>query len=289
MVHFLEEALSEGGEGTVYRTRDPRVGVKVLHRGAQASERIATVRRLPLEGLQIARPAIGLRDCEGYAMRFLTGMDTLDARRPSDLRRTLRVLGNVAGLLAGLHARGLVHRDIKPSNVLASTTWYRTLVWLIDADNIAYHGAAPADEIHTRDFDPPEGPCCEWFGDRFSLAVLVHILLCGRHPWLADAPAYDGWQRDWCRDPGLGGDTRNEQRGHGWPLTATTDERLRSLAEAAFGPGLLVPAARPTALQWAHALHGAADLTLTCETPQCRATYYASSRTCTTCGRPRGR
>jgi len=287
IVHFLVEQLSEGGEGTVYTTRDPRVGVKVLHEAVR-DDRLATVRRLPLDGLQIARPGASLVDEEGYVMRFLTGMDTLEARLGTDLRRSLRILGNVAGVLAALHARGLVHRDVKPSNVLVSEAPQRTLVWLIDADNIANHGE-PDRPVYTRGFDAPEGPQGDWFCDRFALSVLVHRMLTGRHPWLGNAQPYDSWQQDWCQEPGLARDVRNEGEGEGRPLAAVTDQRMRELAGMAFGLGLADPPRRPAALDWAQALHAAADLTLTCEAADCQTSYFAGSRACPVCATPRGR
>lgn len=285
IVHFLRDAISEGGEGCVYRTRDPRIGVKVLR---EPAERIAAVRRLPLEGIQLARPGASLGDADGYVMRLLTGMDTLGLALGVDLRRSLRVLGNLAGLLGALHARGLVHHDVKPSNVLVSETAERTLVWLIDADNVATHGESDS-AVTTLSFEPPEGPTGSWFRDRFALSVLVHLMLTGRHPWLGSAAAYESWQEEWCREPGLARDRRNAEKGEGRSLAAATGDRLRELAETAFGPGLADATRRPSALDWAHALHAAADLTLRCKAAGCETSYYARSRACPVCGEPRGR
>lgn len=81
-VHALADELGRGGQGVVFRTRDPDVAVKLVlgddgesTAGPGLADRLRAVRRLPVpRGLPLAMPAAVLRDRAGYAMRLLDGV-----------------------------------------------------------------------------------------------------------------------------------------------------------------------------------------------------------------------
>ena len=81
-VHEKGAELGRGGQGVVFRTKDPDVAVKLALDGAgrpvtQASyvEKLRRVRTLPVPpGLHLSTPSAVLRDTAGYAMRLLNDM-----------------------------------------------------------------------------------------------------------------------------------------------------------------------------------------------------------------------
>ena len=131
----LGELIGEGGVGRVFaatdRTDGAAVALKVLKAELAAdaiqTERFVREARLLME-LDHAHVVRGLRVAkEGetifFAMERVPGRCLQDALLDDerlDEETALRVVVDVAGALAALHARGLVHRDVKPGNVIWS-------------------------------------------------------------------------------------------------------------------------------------------------------------------------
>ena len=126
------ELLGRGGMSVVYRAEHVRLGrpaaLKLLAATlGQGDHRERFLRESKLAA-SLDHPGIvpvfdaGEEDGLLYiAMAYVEGSDlkTLLVREGKlPLRRTLRILGQVASALDAAHARGLVHRDVKPANIL---------------------------------------------------------------------------------------------------------------------------------------------------------------------------
>jgi eukaryotic-like serine/threonine-protein kinase len=296
--------LGRGGQGNVYSLDEGPLVVK-LARGdstrAELQERLASVRRLPLEELPIARPIVQLREPDdgsdiGYVMRLIDdvapltelsepprGMDrTHWYAQTGGMRRRLLVLARLADVLNRLHAQSIVYCDLSLANVLISSSPDHHETWLIDPDNLRYTSVAGR-RVYTKPFAAPE--VLEHSGmqttltDAHALAVVIYKVLTGAHPLLngalvqADAeliePALHG-RLPWIDDP-----VRRENARMGGPAPELVlSRRLFSLARETFEAGLLDPAKRARASAWAAELAWAADLCVTC--PQCEQSYLAS-------------
>src|SRR5437763_15410753 len=128
----IVELLGRGGMSVVYRAEHVRLGrpaaLKLLAATlGQGDHRERFLRESKLAA-SLDHPGIvpvfdaGEEDGLLYiAMAYVEGSDlkTLLVREGKlPLRRTLRILGQVASALDAAHARGLVHRDVKPANIL---------------------------------------------------------------------------------------------------------------------------------------------------------------------------
>jgi tetratricopeptide (TPR) repeat protein/predicted Ser/Thr protein kinase len=128
----IVEPLGRGGMGVVYRAEHVRLGrpaaLKLLVATlGQADHRERFLRESKLAA-SLDHPSIvpvydaGEEDGLLYiAMAYVEGSDlkTLLVREGKlPLRRTLRIVGQIASALDAAHARGLVHRDVKPANIL---------------------------------------------------------------------------------------------------------------------------------------------------------------------------
>src|SRR5258705_3923173 len=128
----IVEPLGRGGMSVVYRAERVRLGraaaLKLLAAplgNADHHERFLRESKL---AASLDHPSIvpiydaGEEDGLLYiAMAYVEGSDlkTLLVREGKlPLRRTLRILGQIASALDAAHARGLVHRDVKPANIL---------------------------------------------------------------------------------------------------------------------------------------------------------------------------
>lgn len=313
-VYALDGLLGRGGQGAVLRVRGRALAVKLVdarHPSAKrrVREGIARVRRLPLEGLNVARPLRALAPPDvGYVMELMTGMEPLEkvVRVPrkattdfgqwyldtGSLRRRLRVLANTADLLAALHARGLTYGDTSPNNVFVSRRAEHAEVWLIDCDNI-FAGVSPR-AVYTPGYAAPEllggQQGADSLTDAWSFAIIAFEALCCVHPFVGDL-VHDGDPEiehqafagllPWIDDPE---DRANESsRGLPRPMVLTTP--LRTLAAQCFGASRTDRLRRPGVGRWAEKLHQAADQVLVC--PACGSSYYLNSATCPWCDEPR--
>ncbi|NHM16522.1 protein kinase [Eggerthellaceae bacterium zg-887] len=86
-VHFLRKELSRGGQGVVYRTKDPDLAIKQpidpetgeIDSSTSMQAVFKDVRMLPIpEGIRVALPLSILRDEPGYVMRLLRDMKPFD-------------------------------------------------------------------------------------------------------------------------------------------------------------------------------------------------------------------
>lgn len=177
--HFCEEAISQGGQGIVYRTQEPNVAVKILF-DAQGekdclqldrNQMFQQIRCLPTPS-QVTLPQVVLEDYVGYTMELLEDMDSFDTafslhthpyegddwfleqhkdqkdlvqllhnyKRSGGLRRRLLAYYKLSTIFLKLHCRGLTFGDFSPKNVFLSRSLDFSHVWLIDVDNIDYEG-----------------------------------------------------------------------------------------------------------------------------------------------------
>jgi eukaryotic-like serine/threonine-protein kinase len=313
-VYPLSTRIGQGGQGVVYDAVNGWMAVKLFRTGRGAAtealrERIAAVRRLPIEDLLIARPIATLAPPHtGYVMRLMTGMVPISRLMRPDrsatsvrtwyldtggLRRRLVVLERLARTLAELHALGLTYGDPSPNNLLVSADTIADEVRLIDADNLQTPEAAAASRLYTPSFGAPElvrGETGNSFAsDVWSLLVIAFQVLVLNHPLVGEFvdqgdpdvedAAFRG-ELPWIDDPT---DTTNRAR----PNAAMSREvvlspGLRRLFEACFGAGRTSPAARPSAAEATVAFTRAARMTVTCS--GCQSGYYVSAATCPWCG-----
>jgi len=308
----LGAVLGRGGQGTVLQVRGRDLAVKLTSAATEPARRrvqeeIARVKRLPLEGLKVARPLRALAAPHvGYVMELMTGMEPLQGLvkvpkehaadfapwylQSGSLLRRLRLLAHGADLLVALHGRGLVYGDLSPHNVFVSCHHDSHEVWLIDCDNLSPGVRQRA--IYTPGYAVPElfrGHGCDSLTDAWSLATIAFRTLCVLHPFVGDA-VHDGepqleerafrgelpWVDDACGD---------NAASRGLPRDMVLTPQLRALAQECFGTSRMDRLQRPGAAAWADKLHRGADQVLVC--PGCGSSYYLLSRACPWCGDPR--
>ncbi|MFJ2838452.1 protein kinase [Nocardia sp. NPDC087230] len=127
----IERMLGQGGMGTVYLARHPRLdrltALKLLNRDLFADERVrARFEREADLAAGLDHPGIVTvfdRGTEGeqlwISMQYVDGIDaaTVD---PMTLppERAVQIVEGVADALDYAHSRGVLHRDVKPANIL---------------------------------------------------------------------------------------------------------------------------------------------------------------------------
>jgi tRNA A-37 threonylcarbamoyl transferase component Bud32 len=128
----LVSVLGEGGQATVYRAWDSRLGVwraiKVLRPGSPRSLRerfeteARTLARLQHPNLLVVHD-VGEEGERAYMVMALASeslADRLSREGPMAPASACAIAEAVAGALSVAHAAGVVHRDIKPANILAN-------------------------------------------------------------------------------------------------------------------------------------------------------------------------
>ena len=202
----VERLLGTGGMGWVYRAMhvlEARyVALKVLREDQLRQDRaidrmmreaqiLATV---PHGGIPTfyecgllpdGRPWIAMELVEG------TPLSVQIVERSLDHDRVLAMIGEVAGVLAAAHQRGVTHRDLKPDNILLTpndpTYPLRVIDWGI-AHQIAGARYTHHDEaIGTPTYMAPEqarGGPSEGHCDIYGLGVVAYQALAGRAPFV---------------------------------------------------------------------------------------------------------
>jgi serine/threonine protein kinase/tetratricopeptide (TPR) repeat protein len=205
------EKLGEGGQGTVYRAIDSKLGrtvvVKVLP--AELTVKEANLKRFEREARlasTLDHPNIctifDLNQINGIhfiSMQYIEGRNVrqLVNGRPLSLESALSIALQTADALGAAHARGIIHRDIKAGNVMVTPTGQVKildfgLAKLLDEE------AARTSGIHhteltdvgipygTATYAAPEqarGDRVDARADIFSTGVLLYEMLAGSWPF----------------------------------------------------------------------------------------------------------
>lgn len=197
--------LGSGGSGAVWLARDDRTGrevtIKVVPREGKAGSR---ARREAQAMAQLEHPsclrafACG-RDADHVyiAYEYVPGRTFRESLREGRVNdaEAIEIAAQALDGLAHAHGRGIVHRDVKPANVLLADTG-RPSVRLLDfglarfaeADTLTAAGDVPG----TLAYIAPErlhGDGASPAGDVWSVGVMLHEALAGRHPFWRPALA----------------------------------------------------------------------------------------------------
>jgi serine/threonine protein kinase len=213
----IEERLSGGGMGTVYRgthvLMDKTVAIKVLRPSLAADEKIvARFSREARAASRISHPhALSVTDF-GEAengvvflvMEYLSGRTLKELIReegPMQLPRAVEILRQVGGALDAAHAEGVVHRDLKSDNIMFLSTsgvdYAKVLdfgIAKIKEPEGAYDPALTAPDlvIGTPQYMSPEqcsqSPDIDARSDIYSLGVILYEMLVGHVPFTGDSP-----------------------------------------------------------------------------------------------------
>src|SRR6266852_1078777 len=130
----IQQKLGAGGQGTVYKATDQKLGrtvvVKVLP--AELTVKEANLKRFEREARlasALDHPNIctifDMDETNGLhyiAMQYVEGKNVrqLCNGRPLELDSALRIAIQVTDALSAAHARGIIHRDIKSGNVMVT-------------------------------------------------------------------------------------------------------------------------------------------------------------------------
>jgi eukaryotic-like serine/threonine-protein kinase len=205
------DKLGAGGQGTVYKALDSKLGrtvvIKVLP--AELTAKPANLKRFEREARlasALDHPNIctifDLNEINGIhfiAMQHIEGRNVreLVGGRPLELQSALSIAIQVTDALVAAHARGIIHRDIKAGNVMVNSAGQAKvldfgLAKLLDED------AARSSGIHhteltevgvpygTATYAAPEqarGDKVDSRADIFSTGVLLYEMLTGIWPF----------------------------------------------------------------------------------------------------------
>jgi eukaryotic-like serine/threonine-protein kinase len=219
--YVLEEKLSEGGMGEVWRARHRMLArpaaIKLIRPSFAGSARTEVseeaVRRFEREAQVIARlrspHTVELFDfgiaTDGafyYVMELLDGLDADSLLRrfgPIPPERAIYLLRQVCHSLSEAQSCGLVHRDIKPANIfLCRYGEEYDFVKVLDFGIVrAVHD--PMNPVHTREnaihgtpaFIAPEqamGTDLDWRADIYATGCVAYWLLTGQFVFTAETP-----------------------------------------------------------------------------------------------------
>lgn len=205
------EKLGEGGQGTVYRAIDSKLGrtvvIKVLP--AEFTSKEANLKRFEREARlasALDHPNIctifDLNEINGIhfiVMQFIEGRNVrqLVNGRPLSLESALSITLQTADALAAAHARGIIHRDIKAGNVMV-TPMGQVKILDFGLAKLMDEEAARTSGIHhteltevgipygTATYAAPEqarGDRVDARADIFSTGVLLYETLTGTWPF----------------------------------------------------------------------------------------------------------
>ena len=206
------EKLGVGGQGTVYKATDGKLGrtvvVKVLP--AELTAREANLKRFEREARlasSLDHPNIctifDLDEAEGHhfiAMQYVEGRNVrqLVGGHPLELKSALLIAIQVTDALAAAHSRGIIHRDIKSGNVMVTPSGQVKILdfglakLLDDTDDSSKSTIHRTDltEIGvpygTATYAAPEqarGDRVDKRADIFSTGVLLYEMLTGTWPF----------------------------------------------------------------------------------------------------------
>jgi serine/threonine-protein kinase len=201
----IERAIGSGGMGWVYRAyhvlEHRHVAIKVLREDQLRQERavdrmmreaqiLATVGHAGIPQLfecgllPDGRPWIAMELVEGTSLALHL------AEGPLEYELVMRVVSQVAEVLAAAHARGVTHRDLKPENILLVPFDARFPVRVIDW-GIAYQLAGARYTNHDEAIGTPlymapeqaRGGPTDGYSDVYGLGVVAYYALSGRPPF----------------------------------------------------------------------------------------------------------
>lgn len=207
----ITEKLGVGGQGTVYKATDLKLGrtvvIKVIP--PELGSREANLRRFEREARlasSLDHPNIctifDLDEVDGVhfiAMQHVEGKNVrqLVAGRPLELKTALLIGLQVADALAAAHSRGIIHRDVKSGNVMVTPSGQVKvldfgLAKLLDDTEAATSGIHRTELTEvgipygTATYAAPEqarGDRVDKRADIFSLGVLLYEMLTGTWPF----------------------------------------------------------------------------------------------------------
>ncbi len=206
------EKLGVGGQGTVYKATDSKLGrtvvVKVLPPELTAKE--ANLKRFEREARlasSLDHPNIctifDLDEADGnhfIAMQYVDGRNVrqLVGGHPLELKSTLLIAIQVTDALAAAHARGIIHRDIKSGNVMVTPSGQVKILDFGLAKLLEDEEEGKRAAIHRTDlteigvpygtatYAAPEqarGDRVDKRADIFSTGVLLYEMLTGTWPF----------------------------------------------------------------------------------------------------------
>jgi serine/threonine-protein kinase len=207
----ITQKLGAGGQGTVYKAVDQKLGrtvvIKVLP--AELTVKETNLKRFEREA-QLAsaldHPNIctifDLDEQRGFhfiSMQYIEGKNVrqLCSGRPLELESALRIGIQVADALSAAHARGIIHRDIKSGNVMVTDNGQVKvldfgLAKLLDENEAASAGIHQTELTEvgvpygTATYAAPEqarGDRVDTRADIFSTGVLLYEMLTGTWPF----------------------------------------------------------------------------------------------------------
>ena len=213
----IEELISEGGMGAVYRgthvLMDKTVAVKVLRPSLAADDTIvARFSREAKAASRIAHPhALSVTDFGEsengvvfLVMEYLSGKTLKNEIRsvgPMPLSRIVEIIRQVGSALDAAHAEGVIHRDLKSDNIMLVNSngadWAKVLDFGIAKirERVGSYDpgiTAPNLIVGTPQYMSPE-QCSQSSeldsrSDIYSLGVILYEMLIGHVPFTGESP-----------------------------------------------------------------------------------------------------